>query len=146
MIAVTSPAFSTDSFIPKDYTCDGKNTNPALEFANIPSIAKTLTLIVDDPDAPMGVWTHWMVWNISPSITRIEENGKPKEAVVGQNDFKANAYGGPCPSSGTHHYRFTVYALDTVLSISHSSDRKALDSAINGHIIAQGQLIGLYKR
>ena len=145
-LKITSPAFQNNGNIPGKYTCDGGDINPALVIENCPSGAKSLALICDDPDAPMGTWVHWVLWNIPPNVKEIKENTVPQGAVEGMNDFRKHSYGGPCPPSGTHRYFFKVYALDTVLTISPNSNKADLEKAMKGHILAQGQLIGLYKR
>lgn len=143
-LKVTSSAFENGSLIPSRYTCDGENINPDLEISGVPQEAKSLVLIVDDPDAPMGTFSHWLVWNISPSVGKIAENSMPEDAVVGRNDFGENSYGGPCPPSGEHRYFFKVYTLDTVLELDPSVGRKELLRAIDGHILAKGELMGRY--
>lgn len=137
-----SPAFADNETIPDQYTCNGANVNPPLKVENVPEHAKSLALIVDDPDAPSGTWTHWMVWNITPRITEIAENSVPREAIVGKNDFYHNSYGGPCPPSGNHRYVFTLYALDAVLELAGHGAREELESAMRPHIIEQTRLIG----
>ena len=143
---ITSPAFQNNGSIPRQYTCDGKDINPPLEIENCPTGAKSIAFICDDPDASVGTWVHWVLWNIDPNTKEISENAVPQGAVEGMNDFKRHAYGGPCPPSGTHRYFFKVYALDTMLDISPNSTKSALEKAMKGHIIAEGQIIGLYKR
>jgi Raf kinase inhibitor-like YbhB/YbcL family protein len=145
-IQITSPAFQNNGLIPRQYTCDGKDINPPLMIADCPQGTKSLALICDDPDAPGGTWVHWVIWNIDPSTKGIKENIVPTGAIVGVNDFRQNRYGGPCPPSGTHRYFFKVYALDTVLGISPNASKADLEKAMKGHILGQGQLIGLYKR
>ncbi len=140
---LSSPAFKNQNTIPAQYTCDGKNVNPALEIPDVPKGAKCLALIVDDPDAPVGTWVHWVVWNI-PITARIEENSIP--GVQGVNDFQQHKYGGPCPPSGTHRYFFKIYALDTFLELPESTSKTQLEHAMKKHILAQGELIGTYKR
>ncbi len=140
---VTSPAFENNQFIPAKYTCDGNNVNPPLTIEGIPEGTKTLALIVDDPDAPMGTWDHWVVWNIPPT-SKIEEDTVP--GTEGMNDFRRRSYGGPCPPSGTHRYFFKVYALDVKLDLSPASRKSDLEKAMQGHILAEGTLIGLYRR
>lgn len=142
-LAVTSPAFKNNQFIPRKYTCDGEDVNPPLNIDGTPPETKSLVLIIDDPDAPMGTWDHWIVWNI-PSRNKIEENTIP--GVEGMNDFRKHDYGGPCPPSGTHRYFFKIYALDTLLNISPNSRKKDVEKAIKDHTIAKGELIGLYTR
>ena len=141
-LSVKSPAFEDNGLIPEKYTCDGNDTNPPLKIENIPPQTQSLALLIDDPDAFNGIWNHWVVWNISPQGI-INENGVPGEE--GLNSFNRHTYGGPCPPSGTHRYLFTVYALDTKLKISISSRKKDLEAAMNGHILAKGELVGFYK-
>lgn len=143
---LTSPAFENNQSIPSKYTCDGENVNSPLQITEVPEEAKSLALIVDDPDAPAGTWVHWVVWNIKPTTTVIEENSVPEDSVQGMNDFKKQTYGGPCPPSGTHRYFFKLYALDTELSLPSSSTKADVESAMKGHILDQVQLIGLYQR
>ena len=142
-LIITSPAFENEGVIPSKYTCDGENVNPRLNIDGLPEGTESLVLIVDDPDAPMGTWDHWTVWNIPPS-ERIEEDSVP--GTEGLNDFGKHSYGGPCPPSGTHRYFFKVYALDTKLNLNGSSRKKDVEKAMKGHILAKGELIGLYKR
>ena len=143
---IASEAFQNNDFIPGKYTCDGTDINPSLRFADIPADTASLALIVDDPDATAGDWTHWLVWNIDPKTTAIAENSSPKGATAGLTDFGANKWGGPCPSSGLHHYAFKLYALNTILDIPASSTKAELLSAMQGHIIAEAKLTGLYSR
>lgn len=143
---ISSIAFGHNGHIPKKYTCDGSDVNPPLKFEQIPANARSLALIVDDPDAPMGTWVHWVVWNIDPETTEIKENFVPTGSKLGMNDFGKHDYGGPCPPSETHRYFFKLYALDTILNISPGAGKTALESSMKGHILAEAQLIGLYKR
>ncbi len=140
---LTSPAFKDNSYMPKKFTCEGDDINPALEVAGIPAQAKTLALIVDDPDAPGGVWVHWVVFNI-PLISRIEENSIPGK--LGVNTVRKRFYHGPCPPSGTHRYFFKIYALDKELELEEGISKGALEKAMEGHILDKAELIGLYKR
>jgi Raf kinase inhibitor-like YbhB/YbcL family protein len=143
---ISSTAFGHNGQIPTKYTCDGPDVTPPLRFEGAPSTAKSLALIVDDPDAPAGTWVHWLVWNIDPKTSEMAENSVPKGAAQGKNDFGNHAYGGPCPPSGTHRYFFKLYALDTKLDISTNATKATLESSMKGHILAEAQLIGLYKR
>jgi len=143
---LSSPAFENNQTIPSKYTCDGEDVSPALEISEAPEGAKSLVLIMDDPDAPMGTWDHWIVWNIAPSISSIEGNSMPEGAVQGTNSYGKQPYGGPCPSSGAHHYHFKLYALDTKLELNPSSIKKDVEKAMEGHILDQAELIGLYQR
>ncbi len=142
-IKVSSSAFASNGSIPGKYTCDGQNINPPLEFEGIPEEAESLVLIVDDPDAPTKTFTHWIVWNIEP-VAKIEEDSIP--GVEGLNDFKKIGYGGPCPPSGTHRYFFRVYALDKNLDLKAGAGRKNLENEMIGHIIAEGELMGKYRK
>ena len=140
---VTSEAFTPNGNIPVKYTCDGEDINPPLDIDNIPDQTKSIVLIVDDPDAPAGVWDHWVVWNISPK-GRIEEDSIP--GVEGLNDFGKHHYGGPCPPSGVHRYFFKVYALNKQLDLDPKSRSSKVKAAMRDHILAEGELIGLYER
>ncbi|WP_243373648.1 YbhB/YbcL family Raf kinase inhibitor-like protein [Geotalea sp. SG265] len=145
-LKITSPAFADNQSIPDRYTCNGANISPPLRFENIPEKAKSLALIVDDPDAPSGIWTHWMVWNMSPRTQELAEKAEPREAIVGKNDFYHNSYGGPCPPSGTHRYFFRLYALDAVLQIAGHATRAQLEKAIQPHILEKAELMGTYSK
>ena len=142
---ITSSAFQEGAEIPSKFTCDGADTSPPLQIADIPSEAKSLALIVDDPDAPSGLFTHWLVWNIPPQTGSVREGSAPKGAQ-GANDFGKSGYGGPCPPSGTHRYYFKVFALDRELDLPFGAKRGQLDAAMKGHVVAQGDLIGRYSR
>lgn len=140
---ISSSVFDNGSQIPVRYTCDGENINPPLEFGNIPEGTESLVLIIDDPDAPSGSFTHWVVWDIPP-VSRIDENSVP--GTVGMNGFGQAAYGGPCPSSGTHHYQFMVFALDTELNLTGRVSADQVEESMQDHILAQGLLTGRYGR
>lgn len=143
-ITVTSPSFPIDGMIPSKYTCDGENLSPPLHFQNIPMGAKTMAIIMHDPDAPLqGGFTHWVAWNISV-MANIPENYKGGEQ--GLNRSNKSGYTGPCPPSGTHHYYFYVYALDTELILDKTTDKEMLEKAMEGHILATGSLVGLYQK
>ncbi len=142
-LEITSSAFSHNGTIPKKYTCDGANVNPSLQIKDIPANAKSLVLIVDDPDAQIGTFVHWVVWNI-PVTETMGENNVP--GTEGMNDFRKSFYGGPCPSSGTHRYFFKVYALDTELNLNKDSRKADVEKAMKSHILAKGELVGIYKR
>ena len=142
---ISSTAFAPGANIPAQYTCDGANTSPALQIQGVPAEAKSLVLIMDDPDAPTGLFTHWMVWNMDPKMGAIGEGGTPA-GTNGRNDFGENHYGGPCPPSGTHRYFFRILALDRKLDLAAGASRKQLDAAMKGHVVAQGELMGRYAR
>ena len=146
-LKITSTAFKEKGLIPSKYTCDGADKNPPLFFDNVPDNAKSLALIVDDPDAPRGMWVHWLVWNIEPKIKELSEgSGPPKGAVQGMNDFRKLDYGGPCPPSGTHRYFFKLYALDAVLELKQGASKADLERSMKGHVLEQAELIGLYQK
>ncbi len=140
---LTSPAFNHNESIPKKYTCQGEDINPPLNIDGVPDGTKSLALIIDDPDAPMKTWVHWVVFNI-PVQNKIDENSIPGKQ--GYNDFRKKGYGGPCPPSGTHRYFHKLYALDTVLNLNEGITKKELELAMQGHILAKTELIGLYKK
>ncbi|MFH0791401.1 MAG: YbhB/YbcL family Raf kinase inhibitor-like protein [Candidatus Omnitrophota bacterium] len=140
---LTSPEFKHNEFIPAKFTCEGSDINPSLVINGIPEGAKSLALIVDDPDAPMGTWVHWVIYDI-PVISTIKENSVPGKQ--GNNNSGKQVYHGPCPPSGTHRYFFKIYALDTKLNLNEGVSKGALEKAMKGHILGQAELIGLYKR
>jgi Raf kinase inhibitor-like YbhB/YbcL family protein len=143
-ITVKSEAFENNKQIPKKYSCDGEEANPPLTLSGIPEGTKTLALIIDDPDAPRGTFDHWVVWNIQPA-DKIDEKSVP--GTEGLNSAGDHSYVGMCPPSGTHRYFFKVYALDTKLVLNANlTAKKELEKAMQGHILAKGELIGLYKR
>jgi len=142
---ISSPAFGPNESIPSKYTCDGENVNPPLQFQDIPDGTKSLVLIVDDPEAAAGIWVHWLVWNISPEISQIEENSVPANAIQGTTSFERADYGGPCPPE-EHSYFFKLYALDVELDLESAKEKKDLEAAMNGHILEKTELIGLYER
>lgn len=143
---LTSSAFNYQANIPAKFTCDGKNYNPPLTIQNAPQETHSFALIVDDPDAPSGTFTHWMLWNIPASTTTINQNETPPGAVVGTNSFGDTSYGGPCPPSGTHRYIFTLFALNNTLELTAGSEKEDLLNALDNHIIEETQLIGTYSR
>lgn len=142
-LIVYSAAFQNGSSIPEKYTCEGDDINPPLDIKEIPDAVKSLALIVDDPDAPRGTWLHWLVWNI-PITHHIKENEVP--GVEGINDFGKYSFGGPCPPSGTHRYFFRVYGLDGLVNIKQGASRQELEQAMRDHILAYGELVGLYQK
>jgi len=150
-ISVTSTAFSEGGKIPVKYTCDGDDISPPLTWEGIPESAKTIALIADDPDAPMGIWVHWLRWNMPPDTRMLPEHVSreihlPDGSVQGMTSFKRPGYGGPCPPGGTHRYYFKLYALDTTLDLPKNAGKEDLVKAMQGHILAEGQLMGRYSR
>lgn len=143
---ISSPAFANIEMIPKLYTCQGQDISPPLEFHNIPEDAESLVLIMDDPDAPIGTWDHWILFNIPPNITTIEKDSVPEMASQGMNSWPKNSYGGPCPPQGTHRYFFKLYALDRMLELDDTATKKDVEAAMSGHIIEKTQMIGLYRK
>ena len=146
-ITITSSAFSEGGMIPKEHTCDGSNISPALSWSGIPAGAKSLALICDDPDAPMGNWVHWVLFNIPASETGLPRAVPPDKTLAngarhGINDFRTYGYGGPCPPGGTHRYDFKIYALDTGLAQGPGLSKADLLKAMQGHVLAEGQLMG----
>lgn len=146
-----SSAFAAGGMIPKQYTCDGQDIAPPLSWSEAPAKTKSLALIADDPDAPMGTWVHWVMWNIPPNVRALGEHlpktdTLPNGIKQGTTDFKRVGYGGPCPPSGTHRYFFKLYALDTSLNLPPTTTKKDLEKAMQGHILQQAELIGKYAR
>lgn len=140
---LSSPAFENNKDIPKRFTCDGEGHNPPLDINKIPKDTKSLALIVDDPDAPMGTFVHWVVYDI-PVIARIEESSTPGRQ--GSNTTRGNDWVSPCPPFGTHRYIFKIYALDKMLGLKEGASKAAVEKAMEGHILDKAELTGLYKR
>lgn len=140
---ISSLDFEHQEYIPEKFTCDGEDISPSLIIEDVPEGTKRLALIVEDPDAPAGVWTHWIVFNIHV-VDVIEEGEVP--GTQGFNDFRRVEYGGPCPPSGTHRYFFKLYALDSKLDLEEGCRKKDLLKAMEGHILEEAELIGLYER
>jgi Raf kinase inhibitor-like YbhB/YbcL family protein len=161
-LKLTSPAFPEGGTIPKAFTCDGADKSPPLQWSGIPEAARSLALICDDPDAPRGTWSHWVVFNLPPDVTSLEEGIASELAAAtgpqpslkqalrstrqGKNDFGKIGYGGPCPPSGSHRYVFRLYALDRGLDVPAGATRAEVLRAIDGHIVAEGKLTGKYAR
>nr|WP_237671461.1 YbhB/YbcL family Raf kinase inhibitor-like protein [Desulfomonile tiedjei] len=152
-IEIRSTAFEEGAMIPKLYTCDGKDISPALSWSGVPAEAKSIVLIMDDPDAPRGTWVHWLLFDIPADTKSLAENvprvpSLPDGARHGNNSWgsKKIGYGGPCPPSGTHRYFFKIYALDTKLDLKPGATVDQVQQAMKGHVIAEGQLMGKYKR
>jgi Raf kinase inhibitor-like YbhB/YbcL family protein len=150
-IKIKSLAFVPGGKIPWKYTCDGMDISPPLSWTSGPEGTKTFALICDDPDAPMGTWVHWVLFNLPADITEFRENVLPEKklengAKQGMNDFRKIGYGGPCPPGGTHRYVFKLYALDSELNLEAGATKAELLKAMEGHILAEGQLIGRYER
>src|SRR5213594_586555 len=146
-----SPAFAHGSPIPSEHTCDGKDVSPPLSFKGIAPGTRSLALIADDPDAPMGTWVHWVAWNIPPNARGLEEGVPKKDSLPngmkqGTTDFRSIGYGGPCPPSGTHRYFFKLYALDTGLNLPPNTTKKDLERAMQRHLLQQVELMGKYAR
>jgi Raf kinase inhibitor-like YbhB/YbcL family protein len=144
---LTSPSFVDGGFIPKKFTCDGGDINPELQIQNVPAGAQSLALILHDPDAPVsGGFTHWVVWNIDPAAPFIKEESVPPGAREGLNGAGKIGYVGPCPPSGTHHYQFRLYALDSPLDLGVTTTATMLESEIEKHLLETAELVGLYTR
>lgn len=140
-LEIKSDAFKNGDPLPSQYTCDGKNVSPSLRISRVPSNAKSLAIIVDDPDAPVATWVHWVAWNI-PLTRLIREN--EVVGIEGVNDFQQRGYVGPCPPSGIHRYFFKVYALDTLLHLPPDAQKRQLEKAMKDHIIGFGQIMATY--
>jgi len=150
-IIISSTAFTDGGMIPRDYTCDGKDISPPLAWTGVPEGTKSLAIICDDPDAPMGTWVHWVLFNIPATVNGLSQSIPPDKVLEngarhGINDFRKFGYGGPCPPSGTHRYYFKIYALDTELVQEPGLTKAKLLRAMDGHIMVEGQLMGRYKR
>ncbi|MBN1816425.1 MAG: YbhB/YbcL family Raf kinase inhibitor-like protein [Sedimentisphaerales bacterium] len=150
-IKVNSSAFRDGEMIPAKYTADGQDISPPLEWTDLPQGTASIAVINDDPDAPMGTWVHWVLYNLPPEVKSLPENMPPKErlssgALQGTTDFGRIGYGGPAPPRGVHRYYFKVYALDCMLDLPAGETKDQLERAMKGHILAQGQLMGKYAR
>ncbi|TAJ11324.1 YbhB/YbcL family Raf kinase inhibitor-like protein [Marinilabiliaceae bacterium JC017] len=147
---LTSPVFDEGGLIPEKYTCDGIDVSPSLKWSSMPVGTKTIAIICDDPDAPMGTWVHWVIYNLPATTDVLPEEVPavkilPNGAMQGKNDFGKIGYGGPCPPSGTHRYYFKIYALDDELMVEAGITKSQLEKAMQGHILSEGQLMGRYK-
>jgi Raf kinase inhibitor-like YbhB/YbcL family protein len=150
-IKITSSAFEDGGLIPAKYTCDGADVSPPLQWDAVPEGTKSIALICDDPDAPMGTWVHWVIFGLPADIRELAEDVPPDKTLPngarqGTSDFGRIGYGGPCPPSGTHRYFFKIYALDRELDLPAGARKRDLLKAMEGHIVGQGELIGKYKR
>jgi Raf kinase inhibitor-like YbhB/YbcL family protein len=150
-ITVTSSAFQQGKAIPSQFTCDAADMSPPLAWQGIPDGAKSIVLISDDPDAPVGTWVHWVCYDIPPTVGSLSQNilkvdTLPCGGKQGLTDFRSIGYGGPCPPSGTHRYFFKVYALDILLNLPAGKTKKEIQTAMKGHVLAQGELMGVYSR
>ena len=148
---IKSSAFKHNEIIPSNYTCDGGNISPPLLWNEIPENTKSLALIADDPDAPVGTWTHWVIYNMPPTSKGLQEGVLPVQSFShdtkqGINDFQQIGYGGPCPPSGIHRYFFKLYALNTKLNLESGATKEQLLMAMKGHILAQGETVGKYRK
>lgn len=148
---ITSTLFKNGEMIPQKYTCDGKDISPALKWESLPTQTQSIALIADDPDAPAGTWVHWVIFNIPPTTTELPEAIPTTDRLLngglqGKNDFGNNGYGGPCPPGGTHRYYFKLYAVDTMLKLSAGITKADLLKAMEGHIVAQAEVMGRYSR
>ncbi len=141
---ISTPAFEEGGSIPKQFSRDGGDKSPALQIEDVPEQAKSLVLIMDDPDAPKGTFTHWILFNVSPRTKEIHQDSPPVMATQGRNDFGDIGYGGPQPPSGEHRYFFKVFALDAVLPIARGAKRSEIDAAIKGHVIDEAQTMGRF--
>lgn len=143
-MTLTSPAFAQDEAIPLQFSCDGDDVSPELAWAGIPEGAASLVLIVDDPDAPVGTWDHWLLFDMPPDLEGLPQGGTA--GTDGNNSWNRTGYGGPCPPGGTHRYFFKLYALDITLDLPAGTAKAALEAAMEGHILGQTELMGTYTR
>ena len=143
---IASPDFAQNALMPARLTCDGENRSPRLEIGGVPGGAKSLLLVVEDPDAPGGIFTHWLVWNIPAGTTKVAGGAAPAGAVQGTNDFGKAGYSGPCPPSGVHRYFFRLTALDIGVNLPAGASRNDVLNAIRGHVVGRAELIGKYER
>ena len=146
-LLLESPSFIHNASIPKQYTCNGENISPALKWSGAPAGTQSYVLIVDDPDAPMGTWVHWLLFNVPATLNHLDEATQtPASAISGKNSWDQQGYGGPCPPSGTHRYFFKLYALDSKLTVNSSVNKQDILNAMQNHILDSSELIGLYKQ
>ena len=148
---LASPAFAEGQPIPAVYTCEGRDVSPPLEWTGTPPATNSFALISDDPDAPGKTWVHWVVYNLPPGTSRLEEGMPtglelPDGARQGRTDFGRTGYGGPCPPSGTHRYFFKLYALDALLTLPPQATKAQVEAAMRGHVLAEAALMGTYRR
>ncbi len=148
-IELKSPSFENGGAIPQKFTCEGEDISPKLMWKGVPENTKSFVLICDDPDAPQQTWIHWVVFNLKPNIHELPEGAelyRYSGAVEGKNSWGKNKYGGPCPPQGTHRYFFTIYALDIELPLHDNAQKKDVLESMKGHVLAQGTLMGTYKK
>jgi Raf kinase inhibitor-like YbhB/YbcL family protein len=143
-LIITSPVFTNNNFIPEKYSCDGDGINPPIFIEKVPERTESLALIMDDPDAASGTFVHWIIWNIDPALSQIAEDSVP--GVEGLNSGGRKGYTGPCPPSSKHRYFFKVFALDSMVSLNANSKKGDLEKAMEGHVLAKGEIMGLYRR
>ena len=143
-MTISSPAFAQEEAIPTQFSCDGDDVSPELVWTGVPEGTVSLVLIVDDPDAPVGIWDHWILFNIAPGTAGLPQGGTAGKD--GSNSWDRTGYGGPCPPGGTHRYFFKLYALDTTLDVPEGSYKAAIEQAMEGHILAYAELMGTYSR
>lgn len=143
---LSSPAFPHEGLIAEKYTCDGQNLSPPLRIEGIPEKTQSLVLVMEDPDAPGRTFTHWLAWNIPPTVKEIPEGHEPEHAILGMTDFGKIGYGGPCPPTGEHRYYFRVFALNITLPVLKGTEWPEVHSLMDGHVLAEGILMGRYRR
>ncbi|MCC6552910.1 MAG: YbhB/YbcL family Raf kinase inhibitor-like protein [Polyangiaceae bacterium] len=153
ILTLTSSAFAANQEIPRRHTCEGEDVSPPLAWSGVPSDAKSLVLIVDDPDAPdpkapRRTWVHWVLYNLPATATSLAEGGRelPEGTIQGHNDWQRSGWGGPCPPIGRHRYFFKLYALDRVLPDHGLTTKARLEQEMKGHVVARGELVGTYEK
>ena len=145
-MTITSDAIQLNGTLRPDYTCDGEGGSPPLTFSEIPDKAQSLALIMEDPDAPSGTFTHWLLYDMSPATLQIPGGGMPQTGKAGVNDFGKPGYGAPSPPNGTHRYVFKLFALDSLLELPEGFTKQQLEAALQGHIIDSAEVVGAYAR
>jgi len=145
-MTIGTTAIDGKGFLLPQYTCDGEGVSPPLTFSEVPMETKSLALIMDDPDAPNGTFTHWLLYDMSPGVLQITENTPPMTGKSGTNDFGKTGYGGACPPAGTHRYYFKLFALDSALDLPEGASRQALETAMSGHVLETAEVMGQYAR
>jgi Raf kinase inhibitor-like YbhB/YbcL family protein len=147
-VKLASPAFADGQAIPARYTCDGENVSPELQWSDVPAGTLSLALTCEDPDAPGGTFTHWVIWNLDPALDGLRSGEVPPGALQGRNDFGHIGYGGPCPppGHGRHHYHFTLYALSRRTPLSEGATITELRNALGSHVLDEAELVGTYER
>lgn len=143
---IKSEAFQDNGYLSAEFSCEGANSRPPLEVIDLPKGTQSIAIIVDDPDAPSGLFTHWIIWNIPATKSQLEKGQLPQGAIEGKNDFQNIGYGGPCPPHGEHRYNFEAYALDSTLDLPQGASYQELEAAMKGHVLETSSIVGRYRK